>query len=426
MELVVIHRAEGLGAHSEDLAAAAAAEVGAEAEAEAGPGAKMCTSQYLVHYSSVGVLTSSRLPQKPTPKPNIGVRQKEDEYEKQILSKNPASLLGKMQLGDTMPFRPGYGSRGGPEFTLWTNYVQIIPKLNLELYRYHISVLPNDITGKKLGRLIKLFLETPNVATMKDDIVTDYRQILISRKKLPSMPEPVKIQYQAENEDEPRAGATEYTVELQSTGSLAVSDLVDYINSTDLSRRYSEQEDIIQALNITISHHGKTQSNIVNVGAKKTYDLDNADRQSFLRGLVALRGFFSSVRLATARILVNVNVTHGAFYQGGQLSKLMIEFNGARGDSSLQRFLKMVRVEVGHREKRNKAGKLVPIIKTIYGLATQADGRGQKPEKKGKTSTDQSEDKPPKVKHNGAGPKDVAFWNRGAYVSVFDFFKISG
>ena len=201
---------------------------------------------------------------------------------------------------------------------------------------------------------------------------------------------------------------------------------MDYINSTDLSRRYSEQEDIIQALNITISHHGKTQSNIVNVGAKKTYDLDNADRQSFLRGLVALRGFFSSVRLATARILVNVNVTHGAFYQGGQLSKLMIEFNGARGDSSLQRFLKMVRVEVGHREKRNKAGKLVPIIKTIYGLATQADGRGQKPEKKGKTSTDQSEDKPPKVKHNGAGPKDVAFWNRDAYVSVFDFFKISG
>ena len=365
------------------------------------------------------------MPQKPTPKPNVGVRQKEDAYEKQLVSKDPASLLGRMQLEDTMPFRPGYGSRGGPEFTLWTNYVQIIPKLNLELYRYHISVLPADITGKKLGRLINLFLDTPGVAPMKDDIVTDFRHILISRKKFPPMSEPAKIQYKAENEDEARAGAKTYSVELQSTGSLAVSELLDYLSSTDLSRRYSEQEDVIQALNITISHHGKTQSQIVNVGAKKTYNLDNADRQTFLRGLVALRGFFSSVRLATARILVNVNVTHGAFYQGGPLSKLMTEFNGARGDSSLQRFLKRVRVEVGHREKKNKAGKLVPIIKTIYGLATQTDGRVPKPEKKGKSG--QGANKPPKVKHNGAGPKDVEFWNDkpGVYVSVFEFFRIS-
>ena len=30
--------------------------------------------------------------------------------------------------------------------------------------------------------------------------------------------------------------------------------------------------------------------------------------------LVAMRGFFSSVRLSTKEILVNINVTHGTFY----------------------------------------------------------------------------------------------------------------
>lgn len=78
-----------------------------------------------------------------------------------------------------------------------------------------------------------------------------------------------------------------------------------------------------------------------------------------------MRGLFSNVRLATARILVNVNVTHGAFYDALPLTAVMDRFNGAQGNSRLKQFLKRVRVEITHRVKRNKVGQAIPQIKTI-------------------------------------------------------------
>jgi eukaryotic translation initiation factor 2C len=43
-------------------------------------------------------------------------------------------------------------------------------------------------------------------------------------------------------------------------------------------------------------------------------------------GLEAIRGFFSSVRLATCRVLVNINVRHDAFYRADPLPSLMMSY----------------------------------------------------------------------------------------------------
>ena len=94
--------------------------------------------------------------------------------------------------------------------------------------------------------------------------------------------------------------------------------------------------EIIQALNIVVGHHSKEASHIASVGANNRLDAAQSDTPDLGAGLTALRGFFVSVRATTARVLVNVQVKHGAFYDDGPLDKLMQAFmlqNGQAGKS---------------------------------------------------------------------------------------------
>jgi eukaryotic translation initiation factor 2C len=109
---------------------------------------------------------------------------------------------------------------------------------------------------------------------------------------------------------------------------------------------------------------------------------------------------FASVRAATCRILVNVNVTHAAFYNEGPLDQLMVAFDPQRrgGKTRLASFLKRVRVRTTHlpeKKKKNKAGEVIYRVKTMVGLATPNDGHGLS--------------RPPRVREFGAGPKLVEF-----------------
>ena len=139
-----------------------------------------------------------------------------------------------------------------------------------------------------------------------------------------------------------------------------------------------------------MSHQPKIHDCTVTPRANKAFDLINANTWDLGKGSKAMRGFFSNVRLATARILVNINFTHGAFYDALPLTAVMDRFNGAQGNSHLNQFLKRVRVEITHRVKKNTVGQAVPQIKTIWGLAHPEDG-------KEKSKEDQVPPKPPNV-----------------------------
>ena len=154
-----------------------------------------------------------------------------------------------------------------------------------------------------------------------------------------------------------------------------------------------------------------------------------------------------SVRAATARILVNVQVKHAAFYDDGPLDKLMLTYIRTNGPSTVKlgNFLKKLSINVTHIVKKNRSGSTIPRIKVIQGLATRDDGRGQQ--------------NPPIVLEFGSGPKDVKFFlgdrgqgpagkpqvasvangnrgrkaaklgpeppSQGQYISVYDFFRQS-
>lgn len=115
----------------------------------------------------------------------------------------------------------------------------------------------------------------------------------------------------------------------------------------------------------------------------------------------ALRGFFSSVRVATSRILVNINVSHGAFYDPIPLDQLIHNYASSNQFNrvKLQSFLKGLRVKVVHlKEKKNRTGESIPRVKTIFGLAVKGDG--------------QQMQRPPQFANQffGAGPQNLAFF----------------
>lgn len=330
--------------------------------------------------------------------------------------------MGQLQLaspGGFMPPRPGYGT-GGTHMTVYANYTQLMPNSNLTLYAYDISEVKEDIAGKKRTQIMRLLVnESPELEGYRGHIVTDFKSTLISRKKLDLPKDAVDIVYKAEGEDDPLNGAKKYTIKVKYTKTLCVGDLMTYLTSTNpvAGQQYDNKLEMIHALNILFNHYAKSSNNLAAIGASKTFSLNTAGSQNTYdlgQGLHAIRGFFTSVRAATNRILVNVNVSHGAFYQEGELKSLMeayrvantylgrdVQDTGQYNDSILRRlnvFLKKVRVRTIHMPtKKNKKGEVVHRMKSILALASPKDG-------------DPKMRHPPDVLKLGAGPKNVKFW----------------
>ena len=262
------------------------------------------------------------------------------------------------------------------------------------LYRYNIAVLP-EVTGKKLSQVIRLLLELPEYSRHQDTIVTDFKSTLISYNRLSANVEESRVEYRAEGEDVPPPNAQTYRLRVEETGTLTVAELTDYLSSTNLSANYVDKQSTLQALNIFLGHYAKSNPSIVAVGKSKSFT-PSSPKWDLGTGLHALRGFFSSVRIATCRILINVNVSHGAFYDAIPLDQLMKK-HGIANLANLGSFLKRVRVQVIHLpEKKNKSGRTIPRVKTIFGLASKDDGEHL--------------ENPPRVTRFGAGSKDVEFF----------------
>ncbi|KAF2805607.1 putative RNA interference and gene silencing protein [Mytilinidion resinicola] len=334
-------------------------------------------------------------PDKVIPAPDARVAEVEDAIQK---SAGGPAALAALTLTEGFPHRPGYGTRGTP-VKLWANYVEMIPPPDLMLYRYDIAVSPSA-AGKKLTQIVRLLLETEALAQFRSDLITDFKSTLLSCRKLESDEFLVRIRYRAEDQDEPREEATQYQARVRYTNALSTAQLVDYLESTNLSQPLDDMQPLVQGLNIFLNHYAKSTGALATIGASKTFSLGpSAAKWDLGAGLTALRGYFTSVRLATCRILVNVNVSHGAFYEAIPLEQLISKYGAAHNYNKgrLEKFFGKLRIRTTHLpEKKNKAGQIVHRVKTIFGLANKNDGHGLA--------------HPPRVSEYGAGPKDVEFW----------------
>lgn len=306
--------------------------------------------------------------------------------------------LSSLKLHVDRPVRPGYGTKGTPVM-LTANYVELLPKSGLVLYKYDIQI-NQEVKGRKLNRILQLLLESAELAPYRDTVATDFRSTLISKQKFEQDEQTIEIVYRSEGEDEPTERATTYRIHLRLIKALSIDQLTDYLNSTNIGATIVDKSEFTQALNIFLNHYAKSANNLATIGSTKTFSIGQGSYNADLgRGLSVIRGFFSSVRTATCRILVNVNISHGAFYHDGPLPRLM-DIYGTRNLVALEKFLKLVRVETTHLPvKKNRAGVVIPRIKTIGGLARKDDGHELKNR--------------PRVKTYGAGAKDVEFWLEG-------------
>lgn len=296
------------------------------------------------------------------------------------------------------PYRPNFGGKGRAVL-IWANYFQLLVDPDLVLYQYNIEIQPQAV-GRKRARIIELLLQRPESIARSSSICTDFKSTLLSRHSLDNDFTACHIVYRSEFETEPDRHATVYHVRLQHTKTLPVRRLLEFITATNLSTVFDEKDTMIQAFNVFLKHYAKSQGNLVTIGSK-TFPKETIG-QDLGGGLTAIRGFFSSVRVATGRILVNVNVCCSAFYRPGPLVNL-IAAHGFGDRYQLEKFLKGARVKTTYTR--------TPKIRKISALASLSDGQG-------------SDQPRPKVPEFGAGPSQVQFWlqEQHRYVTVSEFF----
>ncbi|KAE8318374.1 hypothetical protein BDV41DRAFT_590148 [Aspergillus transmontanensis] len=327
------------------------------------------------------------------PPPNPTVRQTEDGIHKAIA--DPLTLR-KLQLNSEYLHDQDTGPRDSPS-SYGANYLNIIPDSNLILYRYAVDVRPSA-SGRKLAQIVRLVLEAPELSSVAANLVADFKSTIISREKLPLTNNAiiVPVLYRSELEDEPAEDATQYKARILYTNTLRVSQLIEYLTSTDLNQ-YNEKLPMPQALNILSDHYPMTSPDLVSRGRTKTnrtFPLGN-------KAPLSDKAHPIYARLAACRVLVNVNISHVTFFNSGRPIDLIDTYQKANCKSltALNEFLHGIRGRTLHlRERRNRSGELIIKPKTIHSLARRGDG------------TDLPLNRKPGIQSFGAGSKGIKFW----------------
>ena len=366
------------------------------------------------------------------PQPSPEVQQIEDATANSLAQARASKTSDRVYF----PERPGFGTLGQPVL-LYTNYFELT-NVGKDLFRYHVDVIGDEEgrkpAGRKLRRVVGLLLEE-HFPEQLTGVATDYRSTVVSIYSNlvdDSIGRATyDVRYKGENDEDYSENPKVYRVNLQKTGNLKPSDLLNYLSSTSATDMYSATPEVLQAMNIVLGFPPKTNPMVSSVGANKHYSIkpNLIERLDLGGGLEALRGFFISVRAATARLLLNVQVKYATCYQAGELTDLIFNYRSANPSNiyKLENFLKRVKVQITHTKRKN--GKL--RTKTVAGLASTHDGRSQ--------------EHPPRVRSHGAGPADVEFYidpegeedpqakrakkshpagpsEAGHYVSVAEFF----
>lgn len=316
-----------------------------------------------------------------------------------ITETQSVKLRGKPpSLNDGPPCRPGFGSLGTPAMVC-TNHAYVDICKDLKVHEYSITIRAmnerDDSYGKKdnkakdsseeeadaavKGRLrkeiIRVLLEklrthaTNEKQCRRNQFVTDFAGVLLLANQFPLFKDDPE---QTTEEVQPFGEAKKYRATVKFTKTHSFRDLFDYISTFGLFDP-QRKEAALQMLNIWLRYNAKADPNLV-VSGSKTFPLEDRPNTNWVgqdlgEGLRAMRGIFASIRPATGRILVNLQVSHGSFYKPGMLPDFM---DHCRGDlKRLDALLRLLKVEALHLTARRRNGK--PCYKTIKGLARATD-----------------------------------------------------
>jgi eukaryotic translation initiation factor 2C len=332
--------------------------------------------------------------------------------------------LQALTLTEALPRRPATGSLG-KQIQVATNYFtfDISPPPHAMLARYTVTVQPRAV-GKKLARIIELYLQEishgDRFAYISDfaSIILDLQQPRgndLSVPPVPPTPPSRMITYRPETWDTATPNAPTYTVTQTFDRYLNISGFMRQLRNGHVDEQYATRQEMIQALNIWTTYQFKRSDNFLTVGRHRKFEKRSGAKIDIGGGIVARRGFFTSLRLAANSLQLNVNTTHATFYPECTLDRYLSKLLEGTSPEAVARFIRKIRVVPTHLSAgKNKDGKPIVKTKTILGWASSADGHGY----------DQA--RRPRVRNCGK-PHEVEFFveERNRYYTVYDYFKSS-
>lgn len=304
--------------------------------------------------------------------------------------------LSGLSLDDLpLPSRPSYGTKGRG-IVLRTNYFKLLTKPGAAIYRYEIEISPKllnqerkgsnrkpTVNRRKTRRLIELLIANN---TNLEGVATDYSKFLVSAKKLPmggggSVTISQAFWEPEDGESGPRS--TSHKVKIFNEYPMPLQQLIDYISTPPgVTGSSFDKGEVIQALNLIMTRTANETPGIYGGGIRnKFYTYPTEDKYFDLgSGLIAVKGFYTSVRTSTLRLLVNINVANAAFYPAINLLGLMRRHtpNSANdGRSGLEAFISRLKVSHNYiRKSKSDPKSTVKRVKTVLGFAHPKYGEG--------------------------------------------------
>ena len=315
--------------------------------------------------------------------------------ENQIVKENKDLSLSTLSLADfQLPLRPDYGTEGTVIY-LRTNYFKMTIDAGKKLFKFTLSLtarykepgkdtsmgkakqpaVPPERSRKRRQALVLLF-QHPDFRSIGHGVATDYGSTIITSKGLPLNEDGTKdyvVSYREVEDRTPPANPIIYTFKLTYSGLVPTTELLRYLASTPSDPSdFSGKEDAIQALNIIVARTPNFNPGVFQSGKNKffQYPTDPDTYDNLGGGLIAVRGYYSSVRTSTLRTLLNVNVQTSPFYPAITVVDLIMQ-HGYGDWLAVEQFIRLLRVRTKY--IKHEDGSDAVKVKTIFGFSQQWD-----------------------------------------------------
>ena len=323
--------------------------------------------------------------------PSKSVHQKEDA----VVASNNELSLSTLTIRDTpLPLRPGYGKNGRVIY-LRTNYFEMAIDPEILIYKYTVTIKaerkkrnedgmeqeePKE--GRKQRQAFAVLFEQPEFRNLHPGLATDYANTILTSTPLKLGPTKSKVFNFVYRDVEDRVAspnATRYSFTITEAGSVPTQELLRYLASTTTDPSdWAGKADAVQALNIIVARTPNFEPQVFQSGQNKfyRYPTDEHNYLDLADGLIAVRGYYSSVRTATGRILLNLNAQTSPFYPARNMVKLIESF-GLKQPWDTEKFIQKLRVKTQY--LTDKKGQIEVKVKTVQGFSHK---RGERRDEK--------------------------------------------
>lgn len=260
---------------------------------------------------------------------------------------------------------------------------------NQQIFTYEIVIDNRLVIRRKRQYFVESALrQILELRALGSGIATDYASLIVTSVGLdlgPGSHKTFTLDYYDTQIPEGRVRAPAgkpFKLQVSLTGSLSASDFLRFTDPASVNSDHSNTADTeaIRALNVIIASHPNKDPDVYRIGHNKFFKYPPQkvfNNYELTGGLIAVRGYFSSARFSTSRILLNLNSQCSPFYKTMNAWELVHEFQeSSPGDwLALHHFLFRLRVKTSYTKAPN--GTPLSRIWSITGFShkkLQSDG----------------------------------------------------